>query len=77
VPPGWRSRRAARRCRHGGHDGLRPRDDEDRSSLGLSIARENALIHGGDLTAHHNGSAVFTLTLPRRPETPTPAPDAL
>ncbi|MGV9361012.1 hypothetical protein [Amycolatopsis sp. NPDC003731] len=27
--------------------------------------------------AHNNGGAVFTLTLPRRPETPTPAPDAL
>ncbi|MGW5744178.1 hypothetical protein [Amycolatopsis sp. NPDC003861] len=36
-----------------------------------------ALLHGGDLTAHNDGGAVFTLTLPRRPETPTPAPDAL
>ncbi|WP_233574265.1 sensor histidine kinase [Amycolatopsis panacis] len=38
------------------------------SGLGLSIARENALIHGGTLTAHNDGGAVFTLTLPRRTE---------
>jgi two-component system sensor histidine kinase MtrB len=41
------------------------------SGLGLSIARENARLHGGELTAHnkvtgHNhGGAVFTLRLPR------------
>ncbi|EMD24530.1 sensor histidine kinase [Amycolatopsis azurea] len=35
------------------------------SGLGLSIARENALIHGGELTAHNDGGAVFTVSLPR------------
>ncbi|WP_283135000.1 sensor histidine kinase [Rhizohabitans arisaemae] len=33
------------------------------SGLGLAIARENALLHGGDLTV--TPEAVFTLTLPR------------
>ncbi|WP_326837921.1 HAMP domain-containing sensor histidine kinase [Amycolatopsis rhabdoformis] len=36
------------------------------SGLGLAIARENARLHGGDLTAANTGSgARFTLTLPR------------
>lgn len=39
------------------------------SGLGLSIAMENAHIHGGDITAANRpeGGAVFTLRLPRRP----------
>jgi two-component system, OmpR family, sensor histidine kinase MtrB len=43
------------------------------SGLGLSIALENAHIHGGDITAANgpHGGAVFTLRLPRRPHTPT------
>ncbi|WP_410604048.1 sensor histidine kinase [Amycolatopsis sp. lyj-90] len=35
------------------------------SGLGLSIARENALIHGGEITAHNDRGAVFTVSLPR------------
>ena len=37
------------------------------SGLGLAIARENARLHGGDLTATNrpSGGAVFTLHLPR------------
>ncbi len=43
------------------------------SGLGLAIARENARLHGGDLTAANaqDGGAVFTLRLPRL----TPDPD--
>lgn len=41
------------------------RQETEGSGLGLSIARENALIHGGELTAHNDGGAVFTLKLPR------------
>ncbi|HEY5832766.1 HAMP domain-containing sensor histidine kinase [Streptomyces sp.] len=39
------------------------------SGLGLSIALENAHIHGGGITAANgpHGGAVFTLRLPRRP----------
>jgi two-component system sensor histidine kinase MtrB len=39
------------------------------SGLGLSIAMENARIHGGDITAANRpgGGAVFTLRLPVRP----------
>lgn len=39
------------------------------SGLGLSIAMENAHIHGGDITAANSpdGGAVFTLRLPIRP----------
>ncbi|WP_327289076.1 HAMP domain-containing sensor histidine kinase [Streptomyces sp. NBC_01198] len=39
------------------------------SGLGLSIAMENAHIHGGDITAANDpsGGAVFTLRLPRHP----------
>ncbi|CAG7601433.1 sensor histidine kinase [Actinacidiphila bryophytorum] len=39
------------------------------SGLGLSIAMENAHIHGGDITAANgpSGGAVFTLRLPRHP----------
>lgn len=42
----------------------RPRSDG--SGLGLSIAMENARIHGGRITAHNasEGGAVFTLRLP-------------
>ncbi len=38
------------------------------SGLGLAIARENARLHGGDLTAANgvDGGAVFTMRLPRR-----------
>ncbi|UED84496.1 sensor histidine kinase [Streptomyces profundus] len=43
----------------------RPRSDG--SGLGLSIALENAHLHGGDITVHNDpaGGAVFTLLLPR------------
>ncbi|MEU5837314.1 HAMP domain-containing sensor histidine kinase [Streptomyces diacarni] len=45
----------------------RPRSEG--SGLGLSIALENAHIHGGEITAHNapsgEGGAVFTLHLPR------------
>ncbi|MFE0105138.1 ATP-binding protein [Streptomyces sp. NPDC059009] len=43
----------------------RPRSEG--SGLGLSIALENAHIHGGEITAanHPKGGAVFTLRLPR------------
>ncbi len=43
----------------------RPRSEG--SGLGLSIARENANIHGGEITADNSpgGGAVFTLRLPR------------
>ena len=43
----------------------RPRSEG--SGLGLSIARENAHIHGGEITAENapGGGAVFTLRLPR------------
>jgi len=43
----------------------RPRSEG--SGLGLSIAMENAHIHGGDITAANSpeGGAVFVLTLPR------------
>ncbi|MDJ1138001.1 ATP-binding protein [Streptomyces iconiensis] len=45
----------------------RPRSEG--SGLGLSIAQENAHIHGGEITAHNQpgegGGAVFTLRLPR------------
>ncbi|CAL9442164.1 Adaptive-response sensory-kinase SasA [Streptomyces sp. enrichment culture] len=43
----------------------RPRSEG--SGLGLSIALENAHIHGGDITAENSpeGGAVFTLRLPR------------
>ncbi len=43
----------------------RPRSEG--SGLGLSIALENAHIHGGEITAANSpkGGAVFTLRLPR------------
>jgi two-component system sensor histidine kinase MtrB len=47
------------------------RADSARSSasgstgLGLAIARENALLHGGTLTVSTGGQAAFVLTLPR------------
>lgn len=42
------------------------RPKSDGSGLGLSIAMENAHIHGGDITAANGpeGGAVFTLRLP-------------
>jgi two-component system, OmpR family, sensor histidine kinase MtrB len=42
------------------------------SGLGLAIARENARLHGGDVTvANRPGAgAVFTVTLPRRASAP-------
>ena len=36
------------------------------NGLGLSIARENTSVHGGTLTVHNDGGAVFTLTLPHQ-----------
>ncbi|MEU3624442.1 two-component sensor histidine kinase [Amycolatopsis coloradensis] len=35
------------------------------NGLGLAIARENALIHGGSLEVHNDRGAVFTVSLPR------------
>ncbi|WP_328330510.1 MULTISPECIES: HAMP domain-containing sensor histidine kinase [unclassified Streptomyces] len=48
----------------------RPRSEG--SGLGLSIAMENAHIHGGDITASNSadGGAVFELRLPREPVDP-------
>jgi two-component system sensor histidine kinase MtrB len=45
-------------------DASRPRG----SGLGLAIARENARLHGGDITAANRpgGGAEFRVTLPRR-----------
>ncbi|MFJ1761597.1 sensor histidine kinase [Amycolatopsis sp. NPDC088138] len=45
--------------------GDRARRATDGSGLGLAIASGNARAHGGTLTAHNEGGAVFTLTLPR------------
>ncbi|GGL49117.1 sensor histidine kinase [Planomonospora parontospora] len=47
------------------------------SGLGLSIARENARLHRGDLTAADapDGGAVFTLRLPRRAPDPDGGPE--
>lgn len=50
--------------------GDRARQETEGSGLGLSIARENALVHGGALTAHNDGGAVFVLTLPRNAANP-------
>ncbi|MFD5001756.1 ATP-binding protein [Streptomyces mutabilis] len=49
----------------------RPRSEG--SGLGLSIALENAHIHGGEITAenHPEGGAVFVLRLPQDPSLPT------
>ncbi|RKS74752.1 two-component system sensor histidine kinase MtrB [Actinomadura pelletieri DSM 43383] len=46
------------------------RSRSDGSGLGLSIARENAVLHGGTLEAANDpdGGAVFTLWLPAGPE---------
>ena len=48
------------------------------SGLGLAIARENARLHGGDVTVanHPEAGAVFTVVLPRRASggsAPTPS----
>ncbi|TVL90195.1 cell wall metabolism sensor histidine kinase WalK [Streptomyces sp. SAJ15] len=53
----------------------RPRSEG--SGLGLSIALENAHIHGGEITAENSpdGGAVFTLRLPRD-SSPSPAAEA-
>ncbi|GAT69466.1 two-component system sensor histidine kinase [Planomonospora sphaerica] len=47
------------------------------SGLGLAIARENARLHGGDLTVANavDGGAVFTLRLPRRAHGPDGGPE--
>ncbi|HEX4227015.1 MAG TPA: HAMP domain-containing sensor histidine kinase [Pseudonocardiaceae bacterium] len=45
--------------------GDRARAVTEGSGLGLAIAKENALVHGGTLTAHNAPGAVFTLTVPR------------
>ena len=48
------------------------------SGLGLAIARENARLHGGDVTVVNapDGGALFTLHLPRRlPDPDVPEPD--
>lgn len=52
----------------------RPRSEG--SGLGLSIALENAHIHGGEITAANSpkGGAVFTLRLPRDPSALTETP---
>ncbi|MFC9063321.1 sensor histidine kinase, partial [Streptomyces sp. NPDC057074] len=49
----------------------RPRSEG--SGLGLSIALENAHIHGGGITAENSpeGGAVFVLRLPQDPSPPT------
>lgn len=46
------------------------RSRSEGSGLGLSIAKENAVLHGGTLEAANgpNGGAVFTLWLPARPD---------
>jgi two-component system sensor histidine kinase MtrB len=48
------------------------------SGLGLAIARENARLHGGELTVASpaGAGATFTLRLPRRVAEPLPAGDA-
>jgi len=54
----------------------RPRSEG--SGLGLSIALENAHIHGGDITAANGpeGGAIFTLRLPMDAAPPEPDDDA-
>jgi two-component system sensor histidine kinase MtrB len=47
------------------------------SGLGLAIARENALLHRGDITVTNapDGGAMFTLRLPRRAHDPDGGPE--
>jgi two-component system sensor histidine kinase MtrB len=47
------------------------------SGLGLAIARENARLHGGDVTVTSppGAGATFTVRIPRRVAEPLPAGD--
>jgi signal transduction histidine kinase len=46
------------------------RQDTSGLGLGLYIARQIALAHGGDITVHpHHSATVFAVSLPRDPET--------
>lgn len=47
--------------------GDRARGQTSGSGLGLAIAQQNAALHGGVITVHNAGGAVFTLVLSRSP----------
>jgi signal transduction histidine kinase len=50
------------------------RHDASGLGLGLYIARQIALAHGGDITVQpHNAATVFSVSLPRSPEAPPAA----